>query len=136
MTWLIVVLLLKGRGDYRGIGLLEPFWKVVEVITEKRLQIISFHDSLHGFLSKQGVGTTTMETKLAQQLAYLEQKALYMVFIDMRKAYDAMNCGRCLEILEMNGVGPYMLRLISYFWDNAELFCQASGYYGVPFKAH
>jgi len=76
------------------------------------------------------------EAKLAQQLAYLEQEALYMVFIDLWKAYDAMDCGRCLEILEEYGVGPNMLRLISYFWDNAELVCRASGYYGVPFKAH
>jgi hypothetical protein len=30
LTWVIVVvLLLKGGGDYRGTGLLEPLWKVV-----------------------------------------------------------------------------------------------------------
>ena len=39
------------------------------------------------------------EEKLAQQLAYLEQQALYMVFIDLWKAYDAMDRGRCLDIL-------------------------------------
>ncbi len=32
MRWEIIVLLLKGNGDYRGIGLLDPFWKVVEKI--------------------------------------------------------------------------------------------------------
>jgi hypothetical protein len=32
MRWEIIVLLPKGGGDYRGIGLLEPFWKVVEKI--------------------------------------------------------------------------------------------------------
>ncbi len=30
LTWVIVVLLPKGVGDYRGIGLLELLWKVVE----------------------------------------------------------------------------------------------------------
>jgi hypothetical protein len=30
LTWVIVVLLLKGGGDYRGISLLELLWKVVE----------------------------------------------------------------------------------------------------------
>ncbi len=29
---MIVLLLPKGGGDYRGIGLLDPFWKVVEKI--------------------------------------------------------------------------------------------------------
>ncbi len=32
MRWEIIVLLLKDNGDYRGIGLLDPFWKVVEKI--------------------------------------------------------------------------------------------------------
>ncbi len=32
MKWEIIVLLPKGGGNYRGIGLLDPFWKVVEKI--------------------------------------------------------------------------------------------------------
>ena len=43
MLWIIIVLLPKGGGDYRGIGLLEPLWKVVEIIMDKRLQVIEFH---------------------------------------------------------------------------------------------
>jgi hypothetical protein len=35
LTWVIVVLLPKGGGDYRGIGLLEPLWKVVECIMDR-----------------------------------------------------------------------------------------------------
>ena len=30
LRWIIIVLLPKGGGDYRGIGLLEPIWKVFE----------------------------------------------------------------------------------------------------------
>ncbi len=50
MRWEIVVLLPKGGGDYRGIGLLEPFWKVVEKIMVAQLALIKFHDGLHGRL--------------------------------------------------------------------------------------
>jgi hypothetical protein len=32
MTWMIVVLHPKGGGDFRGIGLLDPIWKVVEKV--------------------------------------------------------------------------------------------------------
>jgi hypothetical protein len=32
MTWEIIVLLPKGGGNYCGIGMLEPCWKVVENI--------------------------------------------------------------------------------------------------------
>ncbi len=35
MTWEIIILLPKGGGNYRGIGLLEPVWKVVEKIMVK-----------------------------------------------------------------------------------------------------
>ena len=34
MVWVIVVLIPKGGGDYRGIGLLEPLWKVIEKIMD------------------------------------------------------------------------------------------------------
>ncbi len=32
LLWSIVVLIPKGGGDYRGIGLLEPIWKVLELL--------------------------------------------------------------------------------------------------------
>jgi hypothetical protein len=32
MTWMIIILLPKGGGNYRGIGLLHPIWKVVEKV--------------------------------------------------------------------------------------------------------
>ncbi len=32
MTWMIVVLLPKGGGNFRGIGLLNPIWKVLEKV--------------------------------------------------------------------------------------------------------
>ena len=32
-----------------------------------------------------------VEAKLAQQLVFLEQEALHSVFIDLKKAYDAMD---------------------------------------------
>ena len=135
MLWVIVVLIPKGGGDFRGIGLLEPFWKVIESVMDQRLNIIELHDSLHGFRAERGTGTATIEAKLAQQLACLEQQPFYGVFLDLRKAFDAMDRGRCLKILEGYGVGPNMLRLIKLFWDRAVLVCRASGVYGEPFLA-
>ena len=35
MTWMVIVLLPKGGSDYQCIGLLEPIWKVVEVLMDK-----------------------------------------------------------------------------------------------------
>ncbi len=32
MTWMIIILLPKGGGEYRGIGLLDPILKVIEKV--------------------------------------------------------------------------------------------------------
>ncbi len=61
MSWMVIVLLPKGGGDYRGIGLLDPMWKVVEKIMVGQLPVIEFHDCLHGRLPHWGTGTAIME---------------------------------------------------------------------------
>jgi hypothetical protein len=35
LLWVIVILIPKGGGDYRGIGLLEPTWKVCKRVMDK-----------------------------------------------------------------------------------------------------
>ncbi len=68
MMWVIIVLIPKGNGNYRGIGLLEPFWKVIEEVMDGRLDVIKFYDCIHGFMLGRGTGTSTLEAKLVQQL--------------------------------------------------------------------
>jgi hypothetical protein len=54
----------------------------------------------------------------------------------LRKAYDALDRGRCLEILAGYGVGPNLLCLQEQFWDDAKMLCRAGGNYGQPFGAY
>ena len=135
MMWMVLVIFPKGNNDYRGIGLLDPMWKVIKVVMDNRLKCLEYHDYLHGFLAGRSTGTAAMEVKLTQQLDFIEQVPLYGVFIDLRKAYDAMDRGRCLKIIEAYGVSPNMLRVIRYFWDHAVLVCHAGGVLGEPFRA-
>jgi hypothetical protein len=135
LLWVIIVLIPKGGGDYRGIGLLEPMWKVCEHVMDLRLNTFDLHNSLHGCRNKRGTRTARIEAKLAQQLAHLEQAPFYGVFLDLKKAFNSMDRERCLLILEGYGVGPRMIRLIRNFWRNAVLVCQVSGNYGSPFCA-
>ena len=135
MLWSIVVLIPKGEGDYRGIGLLEPIWKVLERIMDCRLDAIELHDCLHGCCAHRGTGTGVIEAKLAQQLSYLELKPFYGVFLDLKKAFDLMDRERCIMILEGYGAGPRMIRLIRGYWSDTIMVCRASGNYGTPFKA-
>ena len=86
--------------------MLEVVWKFIKRVVDERLSKIELHDALHGFRAKRGCGTGIMEAKLVQQLAYREQCPLFGIFLDLRKAYDAMDRGRCLDILRDAGVGP------------------------------
>ncbi len=48
LLWVIIVLIPKGGGDYPGIGLLEPMWKVCKCVIDLRLNAFELHDLLHG----------------------------------------------------------------------------------------
>ncbi len=135
MKWEIILLLPKGGGDYSGIGLLEPFWKVIEKIMVARLLSVKFHDSLHGGLPGRGTGTATIEAKLHQSLAWRDQCPLYQIYMDLKKAYDAPDWEQMLKILAVYGVGPKLLALQKHFWETAMLVCRAGGNYGEPFGA-
>ena len=60
---------------------------------------ITFHDFLHGFWAGRGTGTATLEAKLLHQLAALMEEVLYVILLDLHKAYDALDRSKCLEIL-------------------------------------
>jgi len=87
----VTVLIPKGGGEYQGIGLLEPVWKDMEWVMDLWLEKIKLHDSLHGCLAGRGTGMGIIEAKLAQQLARLEQRPFFDIFIDLKKAFDAMD---------------------------------------------
>ena len=94
-TWQAVVLIPKGKKDYRGIGLVEVMWKVVAAILNRRLTVsITYHNFLHEFREGCGTGTANPEAKLLQQLAALREEVLYMIFLDLHKAYDALDRSR------------------------------------------
>ena len=99
--WQTVVLIPKGKKEYRGIGLVKVTWKVVAAILHLRLTTaITYHDALHGFRAGRGTGTATLEAKLLQQLAAMREEVLYVIFLYLTKAYDALDRSRSLDILE------------------------------------
>ena len=57
-----------------------------------------------------------------------------MIFLDLTKAYDALDRSRCLEILEGYGVGPSARRLLTTYWRRLTMVAIAGGYCGKAFK--
>ena len=133
--WQTVVLIPKGKREYRGIGLVEVTWKVVAAILHLRLtKGITFHDALHGFWEGRGTGTATLEAKLLQRLAAMREEVLYVIFLDLTKEYDALERSRSMEILKGYGVGDRLHRLLQEYWDRTTMVERAGGYYGKGFK--
>ena len=73
---------------------------------------ITYHNPLHGFWVGRGTGTATLEVKLLQQVAALREAVLHAIFLDLHKAYNALDRSRCMGILEGYGVGNKDLRLL------------------------
>ena len=104
-------------------------WKVVAAILNRRLAAsITFHNFLHGFRAVRDTGTATLEANLLQHLAALREEVLYVIFLDLHKAYDALDRSRYLEILEGLGVGPQARRLLQKYWRRLTMVARAGGY--------
>ena len=130
-----MVLIQKGRKEYRVIGLVEVMWKVVTAILHCLLTTaITYHDALHGFRVGRPTGTSTLEAKLLQQLAATREEVLYVIFLDLAKAYDALDRSMILEILEGYGVGQRVRQLLRAYWRKSTMLARAGGYFGTGFK--
>ena len=85
-TWQTMMLIPKGRKEYRGIRLVEAMWKVVAAILHRRLTTtITYHEFLHGFGAGCGTGTATLEAHLLHQLAAMGEVVLYVIFLDLTR---------------------------------------------------
>ena len=57
-----------------------------------------------------------------------------MVFLNLYRAYDALDSSRCLEILYGYGVGPQAFRILRTYWGRMSMVAKAGGYYGSEFQ--
>ena len=87
-----MVLILKGNGYCRDIGLMEVVWKVVTEILHRLLTAsITYHNFIHGFRAGRNTGTSTLEAKLIQKLTAMREEVLYVIFLGLHNAYDALD---------------------------------------------
>ena len=100
LGWTVLVLIPKWTIDTRGIGLLETLCKMVETLMDTRLRAsLHLHDVFHGLQARRGMGTATIELKLAQEISSVDRYPLFLVFLDLRKAYDTVERDHLLQTL-------------------------------------
>ena len=87
---------------------MEGVWKVVAAILNRRFTAsITYHAFLHGFWAGCGTGTATLKAKLFHNISALREEVLYVIFLDLHKAYNTLDRSRCLVILDSYCVGPW-----------------------------
>ena len=97
-------------------------------------QGVVLYDALHGFRGGRITGTAKLEANLDQQLAGLAHDSLFQVFLEIHKAYDSLDRGRCLEVLLGYGMGPNLARLLTAYWDRQRIVLKTGKFLGKEFK--
>jgi exonuclease III len=131
----ILVLIPKGEPDqFRGIALLEVIYKLVSTIINARLgDAIKFHKAVHGFRRGRGTTTAIAELKLVMRANRQSNKPLFMIFLDLKKAYDTLDRDRTLQIMRGYGVGPNICNIIAQTWAMDKMVPKQAGFYAEPF---
>ena len=136
MGWTVLVPIINGTTNTRGIGLLENLWKVVEALIDTRLSAsLYMHNILHGFRARIGTGTAIMELNLTQEISSIDQDHLLLVLLDLRKAYGTVDQEHLLITLEGYVGGPRLCGLLETFWYCHQVVPNQNGFRGPAFPA-
>ena len=57
----------------------------------------------------------------------MREAVLHEIFLDLQKAYNALDWNRCLEILAVYGVGPRALQLLREYWGWITMIDKSGG---------
>ena len=64
----------------------------------------------------------------------MREEVLYVIFLNLTKAYDALDRSRSLEILKGYGVGERVRRMLKVYWERTTMVARAGSYYRKGFK--
>ena len=111
---------LKHCDNWRGISLLDVVGKVFARVVQERLQIIaekSLPESQCGFQKGRGCTDMIFTARQLVEKCIEHNDSLFILFVDLKKAYDTVPRSALWCVLEKCGVPPTMLRIIRSFHD-------------------
>ena len=124
-----------GGGGERGIWLVAVIWKIyASTINIRICSSITLHDAIYRFRQGRGTGTETLEAKLAHQLAGIFHDPLFQVLLDVRKDYNYLDMGSCMNILEGHVLGTKLHILQHRFGYDQAVVPKARRFYGQNFR--
>ena len=114
---------LQSCDDWRGISLLDVVGKVLGCIIQDRLQVIAevlLADSQCRFRKGRGCVDMIFVARQLMEKAREHGDSLFIMFVDLRKAYDSVPRNALWTILAKCGVPPTMLSIIRSLHDGMQ----------------
>ena len=59
---------------------------------------------------------------------------MFQVFMEIRKAYESLERGRCLDVLRVYGMEPNLAQLIATYWDWQRIVPKTGKFLGKEFR--
>ena len=139
-----IVYLYKNKGDktvcdnYRGISLLSIAGKILAkvVINRRTAHILDdvVSESQCGFRANRGIVDMVFSIRQLQEKCREQQQNLYIIFVDLTKAFDTVSRTGLWSILEKLGCPPKLVSIIRAFHDGMQGRVVASEGVSQPFS--
>lgn len=111
---------LRRCDNWRGISLLDVVGKIMARIVKERLEQIAdrvLPESQSGFRKGRGCVDMIFAARQLVEKAREHNDTLYMLFVDLKKAYDSVPRGALWRVLEKCGVPPRLLQIVKSFHE-------------------
>ena len=140
-----IVHLFKNKGDrlccdnHRGISLLCIAGKILARLILNRLakyisEIHLIPESQCGFVPGKSTTDSSFALQQLQEKCRLQNQDLYLLFIDLTKAFDTVNREALWLILEKAGCPGHFIRIIRSFHDNMKATVREGSDKSAPFS--
>ena len=123
--------------NYRGISLLSIVGKLFAKVALRRLQQLAervYPESQCGFRASRSTHDMIFSVRQIQEKSREQNMPLYMVFIDLTKAFDLVSRSGLFKILELIGCPPKLLLFVKNFHDNMKGVVEFDGSTSEPFN--
>ena len=121
--------------NYRLIAIASSFSKLFELILLSKCKNLLYTvDNQFGF--KTGLGTEMCVYVLKDIINYYTShgSAMYLCFLDLKKAFDRVNHAKLFKKLLDRSVPVYIVKFIAYWYINQELFVKWGAAVSVCFR--
>ena len=111
-------------GNWHGISLLDVMGELFVKVIQGRLQVVvedTLPDSQCGFRCGRGCIDMIFCARQIMEKAREHDTKVFVLFVDLKKAYDSVPCQALWMVLEKYGIPPLLVRLIQSLHDGMKV---------------